>query len=46
MAFELVKHDTTPAGLFYVGHAEQATFDVTLPPEQLPYWRAVVGEGH
>jgi len=36
MAFQLVKHSTTPAGFFYIGTAEQATFDVTLPPEELP----------
>jgi hypothetical protein len=33
---QLVKHSTTPAGLFYVGQAERATFDVTLPPEEIP----------
>jgi hypothetical protein len=36
MAYELIKHDRPAAGLFYAGHAEQATFDVTLPPDQLP----------
>lgn len=36
MAYELIKHTTTPSGLFYVGQAERAIFDVTLPPEQLP----------
>jgi len=36
MAYELIKHVITPAGLFYMGQAEQATFDVTLPPEELP----------
>lgn len=36
MAYELIKHERTPAGLFYVGQAEEATFDVTLPPEELP----------
>jgi hypothetical protein len=36
MALELVKHIRTAAGWFYVGHAEEATFDVTLPPEELP----------
>jgi len=36
MAWELVKHTTTGPGLFYAGHAEEATFDVTLPPEELP----------
>lgn len=36
MAWELVKHERTAAGLFYIGQAEVATFDVTLPPEQLP----------
>lgn len=36
MAYELVKHERTPAGWFYVGQAEEATFDVTLPPEELP----------
>lgn len=36
MAYELVKRTTTPQGLFYIGQAEQATFDVTLPPEELP----------
>jgi hypothetical protein len=33
---QLVKHSTTPAGLFYIGQAERATFDVTLPPEEIP----------
>lgn len=36
MVWELVKHTTTGPGLFYIGHAEEATFDVTLPPEELP----------
>jgi hypothetical protein len=36
MAYELVKSTTTGAGLFYVGAAETAIFDVTLPPEELP----------
>jgi len=36
MAYELIKHDRTAAGFFYAGQAEQATFDVTLPPDQLP----------
>ena len=36
MAWELVKHERPLAGWFYVGQAEVATFDVTLPPEQLP----------
>jgi hypothetical protein len=36
MAYELIKHTVMPAGVFYVGQVEQATFDVTLPPEQLP----------
>jgi hypothetical protein len=36
MALELVKHTRTAAGWFYVGQAEEATFDVTLPPEELP----------
>lgn len=36
MAYELVKHITTLPGWFYAGHAEEATFDVTLPPEELP----------
>jgi len=36
MAYELVKHERTAAGLFYVGHAEEAVFDVTLLPEELP----------
>lgn len=36
MAYELIKSVTTPAGLFYLGHAEEATFEVTLPPEELP----------
>ena len=36
MAWELVKHTRTPAGIFYVGRAEVATFDITLPPEELP----------
>jgi hypothetical protein len=57
MAYELIKHTTTPAGLFYAGQVEQAIFDVTLPPEQLPgmSWfadritgaliKAAIGEG-
>ena len=36
MAYELVKHTITGPGFFYAGQAEQATFDVTLPPEELP----------
>jgi len=36
MAYELIKRTITPSGLFYVGNAEQAMVDVTLPPEQLP----------
>lgn len=36
MSWELVRHDRTGQGLFYVGHAEEAVFDVTLPPEELP----------
>ena len=36
MAWELVKHTRTPSGWFYIGQAEEATFDVTLPPEELP----------
>ena len=36
MAYELIKHDRTAAGFFYVGQAEQAIFDVTLPLDQLP----------
>ena len=36
MAWELVKHERPAAGWFYVGQAEVATFDVTLPPEELP----------
>lgn len=36
MAYELVKHERTPAGLFYIGQAEEAIFDVTLLPEELP----------
>ena len=36
MAFELITHTTTLPGWFYAGHAEEATFDVTLPPEELP----------
>jgi hypothetical protein len=36
MPYELVKHTTTGAGWFYVGQAERATFDVTLPPEEIP----------
>jgi len=36
MAYKLVKHTRTAAGYFYIGEAEQGTFDVTLPPEQLP----------
>ncbi len=36
MAFELIKHTVTPSGLFYIGQAEEATFDVTLLPEELP----------
>lgn len=36
MAFELIKHTTTGSGFFYIGQAEEATFDVTLPPEELP----------
>lgn len=36
MSWELVKHDKTSSGLLYVGHAEEATFDITLPPEELP----------
>ena len=36
MAWELIKHTTTGSGFFYIGQAEEATFDVTLPPEELP----------
>jgi len=36
MAFELINHIKTLPGWFYAGHAEEATFDVTLPPEELP----------
>ena len=36
MSWELVKHSKTASGWFYVGHAEEAVFDVTLPPEQIP----------
>lgn len=39
MAYELVKHTRTPSGLFYVGQAEKAIFDVTLPPEEIPGMR-------
>ena len=36
MSWELVRHEKEKSGLFYVGHAEEAVFDVTLPPEELP----------
>lgn len=36
MAFALIKHIVMPSGFFYIGQAEEATFDVTLPPEELP----------
>lgn len=36
MAWELIKHTITGSGWFYIGQAEEATFDVTLPPEELP----------
>lgn len=36
MSWELVSQAKERSGLFYVGHAEEAVFDVTLPPEQLP----------
>ncbi|TET41949.1 MAG: hypothetical protein E3J60_03465 [Dehalococcoidia bacterium] len=36
MAWELVTHTKTLAGWFFIGQAEEATFDVTLPPEELP----------
>lgn len=36
MAYQLIRHTTTPAGAFYTGRAEEATFDVTLPPEEIP----------
>lgn len=36
MAWELVKRQRTLTGWFFIGQAEEATFDVTLPPEELP----------
>lgn len=36
MGYALIKSTTTGPGYFYVGTAETATFDVTLPPEELP----------
>lgn len=36
MPWQLTKHQRTAAGWFYMGQAEEATFDVTLPPEELP----------
>lgn len=36
MAWELQYAETTQRGWFYIGNVEECTFELTLPPEQLP----------
>ncbi len=36
MAYELVYKEETSHGLWFAGKAEEATYELTLPPEQVP----------